>query len=342
MLTPTTYSSALLLLFISFACLGSWANTFKLTGSRWRYELYYLDFSIGALLLAVVAAYTLGTMGGDVFTNRMILAGRTAQAWAVGGGVIFNIGNMLLVAAVSLIGMSAAFPLTIGTALVITSFFHFRPANLVFLAVGIVLMLLTVTFDGSACGLRNRGLAKAVKDQKRDKAAPKTSKSSKGIVVGIIGGVALGLFYPVLNRAMAGDLGLGPYAGALLFCLGLVASTLVFCLYFMNVAIEGGPLTIKSYFQGKFAQHALGFLGGVICAVGLLSAALALSAPPEILPDDSVLFVVPLASVLLAFLWGIIIWREFKSAPIGAKGSLAASAVCFGCGLAVMGIGLAR
>jgi glucose uptake protein len=303
--------------------------------------LYYLDFSIGALLLALVAAYTLGTMGDDVFTNRIILAGRTAQVWAVTGGAIFNLGNMLLVAAISLIGMSAAFPLAIGTALVITSFFHFRPANLLLLPVGILLMLIAVSLDGSACRLRNLRLAKPV-DSKRGKVAKKPPKSSKGIVVGILSGVALGLFYPVLSKGMAGDVGLGPYAGALLFCLGLFVSTLVFCLYFLNAAIEGAPLTIKSYFQGKFAQHALGFFGGVICAVGLLSAALALSTPPELVPDSAVLFVVPLASVLLAFLWGISVWHEFKAAPASAKGSLAASAVCFACGLALLGIAIAR
>ncbi len=140
---------------------------------------------------------------------------------------------------------------------------------------------------------------------------------------------------------MAGDLGLGPYAGD-------CPSVGTRCLDagILPVLHERGnrrrPAHHQELFQGKFGQHALGFLGGVICAVGLLSAALALSAPPEILPADSVLFVVPLASVSSAFLWGIIIWREFKSAPIAAKGSLAASAVCFGCGLAVMGIGLAR
>ena len=169
MLTPTTYSSLLLLLLVSFVCLGSWANTFKLTRGRWRFELYYLDFSIGALLLAIVAAYTLGTMGGDVFTNRMILAGRTAQVWAIAGGVIFNIGNMLLVAAISLMGMSGAFPLAIGTALVITSFFHLRPSNHLSLAVGIALMLLAIVFVSSACGLRGRSLAKTAADQKRRK-----------------------------------------------------------------------------------------------------------------------------------------------------------------------------
>jgi len=294
-------------------------------------------------VLAVVAAYTLGTLGSEVgFADRMLVAGKMSQVWAFAGGMIFNLGNMLLVAAISLIGMSAAFPLAIGTALIITSLFHFQVSNLFFMATAILLLLVALTFNGSACRLRNLGLAKPPNGRSKSKAPAKASKLTKGIAVSILSGVALGLFYPVLNRGLTGDLGLGPYAGILVFCVGLFFSTLVFFLYFLNVVIEGSPITVTGYFRGRFAQHAWGVLGGVISAAGLLCAALAISAPAEVGPSQAVAFIVPLASVLLAFVWGVGVWREFGAAPRSAKGLLGASAVCFACGLAVLGIGIGR
>src|SRR5579875_4114249 len=126
MILPTTYVSALLLLIFSFLCLGTWANTFRLSGTRWRFELFNIDFAVGAILISVIAAFTLGTLGSDLaFSDRMLVAGRTAQAFLVGAGFIFNLGNMLLLAAVSMIGFASAFPLSIGLALVVTSLFHF-------------------------------------------------------------------------------------------------------------------------------------------------------------------------------------------------------------------------
>ncbi len=272
----------------------------------------------------------------------MLLAGKTSQVWGIAGGVIFNLGNMLLVGAISLIGMSAAFPLAIGTALIITSLLHFRSSNLFFLATGILLLLVALTFNGSACRLRNLGLPKPANAKAKGKTPVKKTKWTKGIVVSLLSGAALGLFYPVLDRGLTGDLGLGPYAGILLFCVGIFVSMLVFFLYFMNVVIEGSAVSIKGYFRGSFAQHAWGVLGGVMCAAGLLCAGLAISAPPDVAPGRAVAFIVPLASVLLAFLWGVGAWREFRAAPWSAKGLLGASAVCFACGLAVLGIGIAR
>jgi glucose uptake protein len=272
----------------------------------------------------------------------MLVAGKRSQVYGLAGGMVFSLGNMLLVAAMSLIGLSAAFPLAIGTALIITSLFHFQVSNLFYLATGMLLLLVAVTFDGSACRLRHLALAKPINDKSKNKAPARNTKLTKGVVVALLSGAVLGLFYPVLDKGLTGDLGLGPYAGILLFCMGIFFSMLVFFLYFMNVVIEGRAVSIKGYFKGSFAQHAWGVLGGVICAAGLLCAGLAISAPTEAQPSRTITFIVPLASVLLAFLWGVGVWREFKVAPRSAKGLLAASAVCLAGGLAVLGIGIAH
>ena len=142
MVLPTTWLSALLLLALSFICLGSWASTFKATGNRWRFEMYSIDFAIGALVVALLAAYTLGTLGADLgFSDRMLVAGRTNQALGIAAGAVFALGNMLLLAAVSLLGLSAAFPLCIGSAVVVAALFQFGTSQTLWLAAGVALLL---------------------------------------------------------------------------------------------------------------------------------------------------------------------------------------------------------
>src|SRR5260221_3643569 len=110
MLIPQTYAAALILIVLSMICWGSWANTFKLAG-KWRFELFYYDYSLGVLLAAIIAAYTFGSMGDDLsFSDNLIVAGKRNMAWAVAGGVGFNLGHMPFVAATSVAGLADGFP----------------------------------------------------------------------------------------------------------------------------------------------------------------------------------------------------------------------------------------
>lgn len=347
MVLPTSHLAALLLLILSFVCLGSWINTFKLAGARWRFELFSLDFAIGALLLAVIAAYTLGTMGGDLaFSDRMLVSGRAAQAYVVIGGVLFNLGNMLLLAAVALLGMAAAFPLSVGVALIIDSFFNFKAGNIIFLLAGIVLIIPALLADIAAARIRKvpapaAPVPKVAKTVHRPPAKMKMRKTTKGLIVGLLSGVLWGLFYPIAAKGMSGDFGLGPYAGTLLFSAGVLISTVVFSFYFMNIAIDGGALTLDAYFQGKASQHFLGFAGGAVWALGILAAALATSSPAQTGLSGEQGFVVPIASVLLAMFWGVFRWKEFAAAPHSAKVSLGFTAILFLCALICFGLGAA-
>jgi glucose uptake protein len=146
--------SVLLLLALSLLCLGLWPNLFKKSGSQWRFELFYFDFAVGALLLSVIAAFTFGSLGSEMaFSDRMLVAGRSAQVWAIGAGFLFNLGNMLLVAGASLLGISGAFPLGIGLAVIIGCCYNLRADNILTVIAGIVLMLLAVVLAGTACHL---------------------------------------------------------------------------------------------------------------------------------------------------------------------------------------------
>lgn len=386
MILPTTYVSALLLLIVSFLCLGSWVNTFKLTGPRWRFELFSIDFAIGAALVAAIAAFTLGTLGSDLaFTDRMLVAGHLAQVMLICAGFIFNLGNMLLLGSASILGIAAAFPLSVGVALVVTSFFLFRGNNVFFLLPGILLMIVAALLDAAACRMRDRAAARAraaaaqaqasvsknvaaaavaatptgpertakpagstatarrsrtvVKPARRKRSGRRTVK---GLLVAILAGVALGLFYPVADKGMAGEFGLGPYAGVLLFSIGVLVSTIMFNFYFLNIAIEGEPLSFGAYFRGMARQHFLGFGGGALCAGGILAVSLAMSAAAPFAPSAKLLFILPIASVLIVMFWGATSWKEFRSAPGDAKLSIGLTAALFTGSLILFGIGIAR
>jgi glucose uptake protein len=372
MILPVTYVSVLLLLIASLACLGSWVNTFKATGARWRFELFSIDFSVGGILLALIAAFTLGTLGSDLaFSDRTLVAGRTAQALALIAGGVFNLGNMLLLAAVSLLGISTAFPLSIGVALIVASCFRFRPDNLIYLIIGILVIVASVVCEIRSARLREAVVAakvdpvpaRAVKSSASATAAKpmaasvrapsghsakakppakgKRRKSLRGIIAALIGGVALGLFVPILQNCVPGDFGLGPYAGMLLFSVGVLGSTIVYDFYFLNITIEGAPLTFGAYFKGRPGQHFLGFSGGALCLGGLLAAMLAMTAPVTAGVPGILRLLLPLLSVPLAVLFGIAMWKELAMPP-KARMALVAGVCLFTGGLVLLALGLTR
>src|ERR1051326_2359406 len=101
MTLPHTYLAALLLTLLSMVCWGSWANTYKLAG-KWRFELFYFDYAAGVLLGATILALTFGSFGEDGFSfvDNMALSSKRFWIYGFTGGVVFNLANMLLVAAI--------------------------------------------------------------------------------------------------------------------------------------------------------------------------------------------------------------------------------------------------
>src|SRR5258708_1413231 len=263
MLIPQTYAGALILIVLSMICWGSWANTFKLSG-KWRFELFYYDYSLGVLLAAIIAAYTFGSMGDDLsFSDNLIVAGKRNMAWAVAGGVVFNLANMLLVAAISVAGLAVAFPIGIGLALVvgvIWNYFLNPQGNPLLLTIGVVLVVCAIVVDALA--------------SKAHAQPSRSSTSGKGILLSLISGVLMGSFYPLVEVSKGDGVsaaGLGPYAVAVLFSLGVFFSTFVFNLYFLKFPVAGRPLSMFDYFKGTFRQHGLGILGGIFWFIGAIT-----------------------------------------------------------------------
>ncbi|HSB16966.1 MAG TPA: hypothetical protein VLE22_21120 [Bryobacteraceae bacterium] len=341
MTLPSTYIAALLLTILTMLCWGSWANTLKLSG-KWRFELFYFDYAFGVLLASVIAAYTFGTFGYDgfLFMDDLMRAGKRNMVLGFAGGVVFNLANMLLVAAISVAGLAVAFPVGIGLALVIGVIWNYvlnPQGNPTFLFLGAGLVVLAIIVDAFAYrSLEFQRAEERIKAGLSRTLRPKVSM--KGILLSLISGVLMGSFYPLVEMGKAGDAGLGPYAIAFVFALGVFFSTFVFNLYFMNLPVQGEPVEILDYFRGTAKQHLLGIAGGLIWCAGTVANFVAASAPQEIQVGPAVSYAIGQGATAVSALWGLLVWKEFAGADAKVKSLLVLMFFLFLSGLALVSI----
>jgi glucose uptake protein len=315
MLLPQTYVVTLVVMIFGMLCLGSWANTLKL-GRTWRFELYYFDFAFGALLAAMLLAFTVGSSGWDGFSfiDDLMHAGKRQWFYAFVAGVIFNFANILLTAAISVAGMSVAFPIGIGSAVVIGSLLSLilrHGGNPLLLLGGCLLIMLAIVADGSAYTalriLRHEAMAKAGKAK-----STRRPSSLKGIILALVSGLLMGSFAPLVKNAMEGDLGLGPYAVSAIFTLGVFFSTFAFNMFFVNLAVEGDPVEMGDYFKARFKLHLLGLSGGALWAIGATGVLVATAAQGPANLGISLTAFLNQAFAVVAALWGLLVWKEFS------------------------------
>lgn len=338
MTLPTTYSAALLLTVLTMLCWGSWANTFKLTGKltkQWRFELFYYDYSMGVFLLALVAALTLGSSGFDglPFFDNLMDSGHKRWAFGLAGGVVFNLANMLLVAAISVAGLAVAFPVGIGLALVVGVIWNYAlnpQANPLLLFGGVALVMGAIVLDAMAYAAHARSRP-AVEGAK-----PKGI--GKGIVLSLICGVLMGSFYPLVQMGTTGENGLGPYAVGFLFSIGVLLSTVVFNLFFLNFPVEGPPVEMRDYFRGSLKDHALGIAGGAVWCLGTIANFAAASTPKEVQVGPAVSYAIGQGATMVSALWGLLVWKEFAGANARVKTLLALMLLLFAIGLAMISV----
>jgi len=341
MTLPDSYTTALLLTILTMLCWGSWANTLKLAGN-WRFELFYFDYSLGVLLAATIAAFTFGTLGFDgfLFLDDLMRAGKRNMAYGFVGGVVFNLANMLLVAAISVAGLAVAFPVGIGLALVIGVVWNYAlnpQGNPTFLFTGSGLVVLAVIVDAMAY----RALSLHREERKIKAGLSRTlmpKVSMKGIFLSLASGVLMGSFYPLVEMGKAGDNGLGPYSIAFLFAVGVFSSTFIFNLYFMNLPVQGQPVEILDYLKGSGRQHLLGILGGMIWCVGAVANFAAASAPQEVQVGPAVSYAIGQGATMVSALWGLLVWKEFAGADAKVKAFLVLMFVLFAVGLGLVSV----
>ncbi|MDQ6677771.1 MAG: hypothetical protein M3Z09_10800 [Acidobacteriota bacterium] len=341
MILPSTYYATLALLVLSMLCWGSWANTIKLTG-KWRFELFYFDYSLGLMMAAVIAALTFGTLGFDGFSfmDDLLHASKKQDLYGFAAGVIFNLANILLVAAISLAGMAVAFPVSIGLALVIgvgLSYVIKPQGSPVLLFAGAAIVLSAVVVNAIAYkaykltqvdDLVRTGKVKSTKRQ----------VSTKGVVIAIISGFLMGSFFPLVELGKAGDTGLGPYAIGFVFALGVFLSTFLFNLFFMNLPVSGPPVEVLEYFRGTLRQHLLGILGGAVWYAGAIFAFVAASAEGKASVGPAVSYGLGQGATLISALWGLLVWKEFAGAQPKVNSMLAVMLALFALGLVMISV----
>ncbi len=346
MILPTTYEMTLLISVLSMICWGSWANTLKLAQPKWRFELYYFDFAFGLLVTAVVAAFTFGSMGDELtFGDNVMIAGKRPMIWAIAAGAVFNLANLLLVAAISIAGMSVAFPIGIGLALVVGTAGNYmmeKTGNPMFIFGGIALILIAIVLDAMAYSSRVSAQQPppAPPDPRGRRSPRKGSGPLKAILLSVVGGILMGSFYPLVLKARAvhTEMGLGPYAIAVFFAVGVFFSTFVYNLYFINLPVQGEAVQISQYFKGTPWHHLLGFLGGVIWCVGAVANFAAAAATGKALIGPAVSYALGQGATMISAAWGLLVWKEFKGAGSKSMMLLALMFVFFLAGLAMLAL----
>lgn len=335
MVTVESYSIAVLMCVITMLCWGSWANTQKLASKEWRFQLFYWDYSIGVLLLTLIFAFTLGSTGetGRGFLADLSQAKGTYLGYALLGGVIFNIANILLVAAIDIAGMAVAFPVGIGIALVwgvIETYIKTSATNpienpmILFVGVAVVAAAIIVN---------------AIAYKKLPTSGQKTT--GKGLVISIVAGVLMGRFFPYVASSIANiktidtleEAGkLTPYTALVVFALGLFLSNFVFNTIVMAKPFVGEPVPLGDYFKkGNPRLHLIGILGGMIWCVGMSF---------SILAGDTAGYAISYGlgqgATMVAAFWGVFVWKEFKQAPAGTNKLLGLMFLFFIVGLALI------
>ena len=303
MYTPHSLEIALLMMITSAICWGSWANTYKGV-KNYRFELFYWDYAVGIFLISLIFAFTLGSTSHDPnsFLNNVHSADTSNIISVMIGGAIFNLANLLLVAAIDMAGLAVAFPISIGIALVVgvVSSYILQPrGHGGLLAGGVLCALIAVIMDGKAYA----SLASAGRPV-----------SKKSIITCIVSGVLMGLWAPFVASAMTKGNTLGPYSIAVFLTLGALLSCFIWNIYFMKKPLVGDPVDFRGFFKGPTSGHMLGLLGGVIWGTGMVFNLVAAN-----FTGVAISYAIGQSAPMVAALWGVLAWKEFAGAGSRAK-----------------------
>lgn len=325
-------------------CWGSWANLQRLSG-KWRYELFFWDFSWGVLIAALAAAFTLGSLNSKelTFQDNILIASWHNIAYIMAAGLILNLSNLLLVAAISVAPLSVVFPVTMGIGLVISTAWTLAQGQggLLLPLGGAAIVLASVVvnaFTYSTYAQEVRAVKKPLSPDPRAAAAKAQAPPSpaKGVILSVISGIALGMASPLVNMSTVTDEGLGSYTAAVLIAIAVIISTGVFSPFFTSFAVHGAPVPLRAYFKGSLSQHLLGFMAGVLWIVGLIGRLSSGGSLTKVSAGPVWTHGFEAGAVLLAIAWGFLKWGEFKGSSYRVRMLLLAMLVLWIVGAAMM------
>jgi glucose uptake protein len=325
-----SYPLAVAFCVLTMFCWGSWATTKKLARPDWRFELFYWDYALGVVLLTLILGLTLGSSGteGRPFLADLSQASSASIISALLGGAIFNLANILLVAAIEIAGMAVAFPVGIGLALIIGIIVNYLAApvgNVALLSAGVLLVTLAIILVAVAYRRLPGGSLVAGKS------------STKGLLLSVACGVFMGMFYRFVAAAMYADPThaesgkMGSYAAVFVLAAGILLSNFVWNTFAMKKPFVGAPVSFRDYFAGSFGTHMTGLLGGMIWGAGT---SLNLIASGR--AGFAISYGLGQGATMVAALWGVFIWKEFRTAPAGTSALLTAMFASFLIGLALI------
>lgn len=332
MLLVNNYALAVFCCIICCICWGSWANTQKMVATKsWSFELFYWDLTLGLFLTATLAAVTLGSMGEDgrTFFEDLAVMNVNSVMYAVLGGVVWNFGNIFLTAAIAVAGMSVGFPIGGGIAWIGGIIFNYilillsgetYEGNQFLLWGGVLLIIAAIVISGQA--YKKMSLTK--------RSAPK-----KGILLAVLAGIAIMFFYGLVVKSLdpvyvTGGTGtLTPYTGVFFFAVGILVSTPIFNGFAMKHPVSGNKVTMGNYISGDLRTHIIGVFGGFIWMSGMVISFMGAGAA-----NPAIAYALSNAAPLVAMIWGVFVWKEFKEAPCGTNKLIVSMFVLFILGLA--------
>ncbi|MFY0685699.1 MAG: multidrug DMT transporter permease [Cyclobacteriaceae bacterium] len=328
MFIPESYTLAVILCVVTMLCWGSWANTQKLASKSWSFPLFYWDYSLGIILCSLIFGVTLGSTGetGRSFFTDLSQAEMSSFVSAFLGGVVFNLANLMIVAAIDIAGMAVAFPVGIGIALalgVIVNYVATPIGDPIQLFLGVGLVIIAIVLDALAY---------------KQKSSMNATTPTRGIVYAVIGGVMMAFFFRLVASSVSLDFqnpqaGLfTPYSAVFVFSIGIFISNFVWNSFFMFRPVSGEPVSYGDYFtKGDAKTHAIGVLGGVIWCIGMNLSMIASEKA-----GFAISYGLGQGATMVAAAWGVFIWKEFTSSNQSTKRLINLMFVCFVAGLALI------
>ncbi len=331
MILVNNYILAILCCVVCCICWGSWANTQKMVAAKnWSFELFYWDLTIGLFLTALLGALTLGSFGDDgrSFFEDLALMDGQSVFYAILGGVVWNFGNILLTAAMAIAGMSVGFPIGGGLAWIGGIIFNYMliliagevyEGNQLLLWLGVAIIVAAIIIAGQAY---------------KKLSSHQNKTPGKGIVLAVLAGMAIMFFYGLVVKSLdpgyvAGGTGtLTPFTGVFFFAVGILISTPLFNAFAMKYPVSGKKVTMKDYFSGDLRTHLVGVLGGFIWMNGMVISFMGAGAA-----NPAIAYALSNAAPVVAMIWGVFVWKEFKNAPKGTNTLITAMFVLFIVGL---------
>ena len=310
-----SYEAAVFCCIVTMLCWGSWPSLQKMNKRPWAFQYFYWDYIIGILVISIFLALTLGSYGqyGRSFIKDLVQADSFYLLLTSLGAVIWNLGNICIFIAIQIAGMAVAFPIAIGLSvllgIVLNHIVDPVAQNVWLLFSGMGCILVAIIFDALAY--------RAIETKKRG------SHLTRGFLTSVVAGVLLGLFYLFIAKAMTTNFlfpeagKLTPYTAFFIFAIMSFVSNLLFNTWIMKKPISGVKLDYSGYFCSNALSHGYGLLAGIISGLGTYFSLIAFG-----VAGAAISFGLGQGSTMVAALWGLLIWKEFKGASKYAYNSI--------------------